>query len=89
MGEIEIVLPLGDMVGKFIAEREADADRRAFGADDIDADDLRLLAAVEREMRRDEIAARRRQRRAVALVEPFRLDALRAAPSACRLRGPF
>src|SRR6185437_5921677 len=44
MGEIEIVLPLGDMVGELVAERKADAARRAVAVDEIDADDLRLLA---------------------------------------------
>src|SRR6185437_3470106 len=75
MGEIEIVLPLGDMVGELVAERKADAARRAVAVDEIDADDLRLLAAVEREGRALQIAAGGCQRRTVALVEPFRLHA--------------
>ena len=32
MGEIEIVLPLGDVIGELVAEREADAHRRASGS---------------------------------------------------------
>ena len=79
MGEVEIVLALHDVIGELVAEGEADANGRALGVDHVEADDLRLLAAVEREARADEIAARRHQRRAVALVEPFRLDARRAA----------
>ena len=54
MGEIEIVLPFGDVIGEFVAEREADANGRARGVDHVDADDLRLLAAVEREARAHE-----------------------------------
>ena len=46
MGEIEIVDPLGHMVGEFVRQREADAERRAVVADDVDAGDLRLLAGV-------------------------------------------
>src|ERR1700677_4795865 len=73
MGEGEIVLPLRDVIGEFVAEREADPHRRALRIDHIDADNLRLLAAVERETRADEIAAGRGERRTVALVEPLGL----------------
>ena len=76
MGEPEIVLSLGDMVGKFVAQRKAEAERRAVGADDIEADDFRLLAAIQREGRRGQRRVRRDRGRAVALVEPFRLHAL-------------
>ena len=46
MGEEEIVHALGDMVGKFVRQREADAERCAVVADDIDAGDLGFLAGV-------------------------------------------
>ena len=75
MGEEEIVLPLGDVVGELVEEREADAAGNAVLADDIDAGDLGLLAAVLGESRRDERRAGRRDEGAVALVEPFGLDA--------------
>ncbi len=72
---IEIVDPLGDVVGELVRQREADAERRAVVADDIDAGDFRLLAGVLREGGRDERRARRHRHGAVALVEPFRLHA--------------
>jgi hypothetical protein len=76
MGEIEIVDPLRDMVGELVRQREADAERRAVVADDVDAGDLRLLAAILGEGRRKSAARRvRRPNRAVALVEPFGLHA--------------
>ena len=75
MGEEEIVLPLGDVVGELVEKREPDPIRYPVLADDVDAADLRLLAAVEGEMRRDERLSRCGDKRAVALVEPFRLDA--------------
>jgi hypothetical protein len=49
--------------------------RRAVGADQVDAGDLGLLAAVEREARHGEGLAGGHHHRAVALVEPFRLHA--------------
>jgi len=58
-----------------LPEREAQPVRRAVGADQIDPGDLGLLAAVEREARHGEGLAGRHHRRAVALVEPFRLHA--------------
>ena len=76
VGEVEIVLLLGDVVGELVAEREADPPRRAVGADQVEPDDLRLLAAVEREGRADQRLAGRRHDAAVALVEPFRLHAV-------------
>ena len=51
MGEEEIVDPLGDMIGEFVRQRKADAERRAVVADDVDAGHLRLLAAILREGR--------------------------------------
>ena len=74
MGEPEVIAALGDMVGEFVGEREAQAARPAVGVDQIDAGDLGLLAAVERESGRLEVAAGRDEARAVALVEPFGLD---------------
>ena len=65
VGEVEIVLLLGDVVGELVAEREADAPGRAVGPDHVEPDDLRLLAAVEREGR----AAKRLARRAPT-IEP-------------------
>ncbi len=49
MGEVEVVLPLHHVVGEFVGQREADPERRAVRADDVEAGDLRLLAAVQRE----------------------------------------
>ena len=49
MGEEQIVHPLRDVIGKLIRQREADAEGSAVVADDIDAGDLRFLAAVLRE----------------------------------------
>lgn len=46
MGEVEIVDPLGDVVGKLVRQRKADAERLAIVADHIDAGDFRFLAGV-------------------------------------------
>ena len=47
--EIEIVLALGDMVGIFIAQSEAQPQRAALGVYHVETGKFRLLAAVERE----------------------------------------
>ena len=75
MGEPQVILFLGHMVGEFVAERETDPDRLTFGIDDVDAGDLRLLPAVERKGRAHQIALGRNEDGAVALVEPFGLSA--------------
>ncbi len=75
VGEEEVVLPLGDVVGELVGEREADAVRRAVRADQVDAGDLRLLAGVEREGGAEERGAGADRLGAVALVEPFGLHA--------------
>ena len=49
MREPKVVLPFGDVIGEFIAERKPDSNRSARVVDQVDSDDLRLLAAVERE----------------------------------------
>ena len=49
MREPKIVLPLGDVVGELVAEREPDTERHAGVIDKVDPDDLRLFATVERE----------------------------------------
>ena len=75
MRQIEIIDALGDVVGKFVRQGKADAKRRAVIADDVDAGDLRLLAAVHGKGRRDQRRAGRHRHGAVALVEPFGLHA--------------
>ena len=61
MREPKIVLPFGDVIGEFVAEREPDSNRSAGGVDQINPDDLRLFAAVKREGRTGQIALRRRE----------------------------
>ena len=61
MGEPEVVLPLGDVVGKLVAEREPDPDRRAGAIDQIDPDDFGLFASVECERWTGQIAFRGRE----------------------------
>jgi hypothetical protein len=46
MGEPEVVDPFGHMVGEFVAQGPADPVRGAVGADQVDAGDFGLLAAV-------------------------------------------
>ena len=89
MREPKIVLALGDMVGELIAERESDTERRAGVIDKVDANDLRLFAAIEREMRG--WADRPRERRAMNHRPCKTTRAARRSRSwlACRLRGPF
>ena len=78
MREIEVVPPLHDVVGIFVAEREADAEHRAVVADHVEAGDLALLAAVLGVAGKLDRLLRRDQPGAVALVGPFRLHADRA-----------
>ena len=47
-GEIQIIGLLELMVGELIADRHADAVRRAIRADDVDAGDLGFFAAIFR-----------------------------------------
>src|SRR3546814_9463523 len=50
MREPKIIAAFGDVIGKFVGEREAEPYRRAVASDQIDARDLGLLARVEREI---------------------------------------
>src|SRR5271166_2052413 len=56
MREPQIVLALGQVIREFVAERKADAGRSALGVDQIDADDLGFLAAVQGEARARKVA---------------------------------
>ena len=75
MGEPQIILALGDMVAELVGEAKAEPVRRAVGTDQIDASELRFLAAVLRRRPAGQRLAGRDQLRAVALVEPFGLAA--------------
>src|SRR5690606_19449267 len=56
-------------------QREANAERRSVLADDVDADNFRLFAPIERERRRGKRLVRRHDEGTIALVEPLRLNA--------------
>src|SRR4029077_12705247 len=58
MREPQIVLPLGDVVGELVAEREPDTNGQASVVDQVDPDDLRLFTAVECESGAGQIALR-------------------------------
>src|SRR6478672_7556587 len=75
MREIEVVLTLHDMIGIFIAEREAEPYRLALRRNHVDAGDFRLFTAIEGEIGEGEIAAGWSDGASVALVKPLRLDA--------------
>src|SRR5687768_10996385 len=77
MGEIQVVLSLGHVVGELVADGEAEPSRYAGRIDQVQADELGLLAAVEREYRRGELGPAAGHDRAIALVEPFGLRARR------------
>ncbi len=51
MREPEIVLSLGEMIREFVAERETDSDRSRSSIDDVNSNDLRFFASVERKSR--------------------------------------
>ena len=76
MGEVEIVDPLGDVIGKLVRNGKTDAHRFALIGDHVDAGHFRLFAAIEREGGRGERSTRCRRHMAVALVEPLGLNAL-------------
>ncbi|GJE72756.1 hypothetical protein CHKEEEPN_4317 [Methylorubrum podarium] len=73
MGEPEVVAALRDVVGELVGQGEAETDRPAGLIDQVDAGDLRLLAAVEGEGRRDQRRAGGDEAGTVTLVEPFGL----------------
>jgi hypothetical protein len=50
MGQVQVVLALGHVVRELVADGVADAVRLAVVADHVQAGDLRLFAAVEREV---------------------------------------
>jgi hypothetical protein len=75
VGEIQVVLALGDVVGELVADARNRAPGLAVLADQVQAGDFRLFAAVEREFRACRGLAAGAHDRAVALVEPFRLHA--------------
>ncbi|MNZ95224.1 hypothetical protein D3C78_1143600 [compost metagenome] len=64
------------MIGKLVRDGKADAHRFTLVRDHVDAGHFRLFAAIERKGRRGESRAGRRRHMAVALVEPFGLNAL-------------
>src|SRR5208337_4416572 len=75
MSEPQIVLPFGDVIGEFVAERETDPHRRASSIDNVNSNDLRLLAGIESKGGACQISFWRRQDRTISLVEPFGLRA--------------
>src|SRR5690242_8957695 len=75
MREIKIIAALGDVIGELVTDREAEPRRATVRRNDVQPDDLRLFAKVEREIRRDDRAAAPDQDVSVALVEPFWLRA--------------
>ena len=89
MGEPEIVELLGDMVGKFIAQRKTQPVRRPVRPDQVEADNFRLFAAVLGEGGGGKGGFRRHHAAAVALVEPFRLRALLARRRFAGLQPQF
>ena len=70
-GKVEIVLTLEDMVGEFVANREADSSRRSVSINDVDAGDFRLLAAIVGKFGNDQWFAMTAQNRAAAFIKPF------------------
>ncbi|MDR6128080.1 hypothetical protein QE452_002744 [Sphingomonas sp. SORGH_AS438] len=73
MRQPQIIPPFGDMVGEFVRQAEAQPVRLPVRPDQVDAGQLRLLAAILGEAGHGQRLARPDQLRAVALVEPFRL----------------
>ncbi len=61
------------MIGEFVGQGAAETERRAVRADDVDPGELRLLARIQRELRRPERLLRGHDAAPVAFVEPFRL----------------
>src|SRR5437660_12234553 len=77
------------MVGKFIPHCHADAPRLAGYVDDVDAGDLRLLAAVLSVCRHLEWLSVRTQNLSTAFVEPFRRNPNRALDRPPALSSPL
>ena len=72
----QVILTLGDVVAELVGEAKPEAVRRTVGTDQIDAGELRLLAAVRCKVGRSRVGwPGRDQLRTVALVEPFGLTA--------------
>src|SRR5581483_2264887 len=74
-GDIHEVLFFKNMIGELVARGHANAPRRAFGVDDVNARNLRFFAAVVGVRRNRQWLSMRSQDGAGALVEPFGRDA--------------
>jgi hypothetical protein len=89
MRQVEIVLALHHVVRIFVAEREADPVYRGVVADQVQADHLDLVAAVERVGRQLERLLGRHHTAPIALVEPFGLHADLAGRRLAALQTPL
>ena len=89
MGQVQIVLALGDVVGELVADGEAQAVRGAVWADQVQPNQLRLFAAIQGEVGRGQGVARGNHHAAIALVEPFRLRAGSALAWNATLHAPL
>ena len=85
--EIEVIAPLGDVIGELVADREPEPSGATVRPDDVQPDDFGLFAEIRREIGRDDRAATPDEDVAIALVEPLRLH---AGPTVGRAasRGP-
>ncbi len=89
MGQVQVVAPLHHMVGKLVAQRIAKAVRRTVGTDQVQPDQLWLLAGILGEHRQRQVGARAHDDATVALVEPLRLRALLACRRPTAIEAPL
>lgn len=66
-------MPLGHMIGKFVPQGKPDPVGQLIGPDQINTDQLRFFATVQRESRDRYRGVWSDQNAAIPFVEPFRL----------------
>ncbi len=88
MGQVQVIAPLHDVVGKLVAQGETDPVRFTVFADHIQAGQLGLFAGILGKRRLVKGRAGAYHNRAVALVEPLWLRPPACPPADVHLRFP-
>src|SRR6516165_4493268 len=78
MGQPQIILTLGDVIGKLVANGKSETARSFIASNEVDSDQLRFLTSIESKSRYPDRRVRCNHRTAITLVEPLRLHAYAA-----------
>ena len=86
MGKPQIILPLGDVIRKLVAQGESDPIRLSIRTDQINSDQLRFFTAIQSKRWNWNRRIGCYDRAAVPFVKPFRLGANFSRAPVCPLR---